>query len=455
MHRDELDDVGSSAHFPSTFHVDCELELLDDAAPTTSATTTTNNAVANAPSARQLQQSDASARKLSVAPPPPLSPSDTAPITGWLYKQGGFVKNWKKRWFVAREGKIMYFHGASDPTPLGTVDLRGVTVAVSDANELNARNQCLYYFKIVPRQRDQRTYYFGADTEPEMIRWIRALGKQSAFGITGYAGGNSGSSSRGSRAEWNSSVIDDRGSSRGNDVRYSDSRVAYGQSERIPISLLSLKSPPTYDDRDASVSATALRSARKQHNATELTYNIQPSDLTRGESFSERQPSFRERQSSARGYGSVSLTETDDDDVQPYLDAKLQPEYVPSKPIAFAAPMFSDNERATILQEVESFGGGIYVYSADELTEIARLQTHLRATPTHDSRSTLYALLQRLIAQKHAAEAEEMLVDVVIKFFPRLVDAMDYDPLAFTQMVADASTTQHSSAVGQSGGVFF
>ncbi|TYZ69036.1 hypothetical protein PybrP1_008462 [[Pythium] brassicae (nom. inval.)] len=464
MHRDELDDVGSSSHFPSTFHIDCELELLDDAEP--SATAANDNrggggALVSAPSARPLPPSDATPRKLSVATP--LSATDAVPITGWLYKQGGFVKNWKKRWFVAREGKIMYFHGASDPTPLGTVDLRGVTVGVSDANELNARNQCLHYFKIVPRQRDQRTYFFGADSESEMIRWIRALGKQSAFGL---GNGNGGSSSRGSRAEWNSSVVDDRGSSRGNDVRFSDSRVAYGQSDHIPISLLSIKSPPTHDDDGCGAATVTARSSRKQ-NATELTYNPGPLDPTaRGDSFlHQRQPSRRERQSSSsmsRGYNNVSLTETDDDDVQPYLDAKLQAEYVASKPIAFA-PLFSENERATILQEVENFGGSIYVYSADELAEIARLQTHLRATATSDSRATatsdsratLHALLQSLIAQRRAAEAEELLVDVVITSFPRLVDAMDYDPLAFTQMVADASTTQHSVDAGHSGGVFF
>lgn len=340
----------------------------------------------------------------------------------------------------------MYFHGASDPTPLGTVDLRGVTVAVSDAAELNARNQCLHYFKIVPRQRDQRTYFFGADTEQEMIRWIRALGKMSAFGLGNVS---TGSSNRGIRSEFHSaSVVDDRGSSRANDatVRHSDSRVAYGQPEQLPISLLSIRSPP--DDHTSRFSNTATTRSTRGHNATELTYDPR-------KSFPSQQ--HRERPSSARGGFNVSLTETDDDDVQAVLDSKNQPEYVASKPIAFA-PMFSENERATILQEVENFGGGIYVYSADELNEIAQLQKYLRATPAPSDDSaftTLYVHLQRLIAQRRLADAEELLVDVVIKFFARLVDAMDYDPIAFTQMVADASTTQHNVAAGQGGGVFF
>ena len=43
---------------------------------------------------------------------------------GWLYKQGGFVKNWKQRWFVAREGKLTYYSNASVPTPLGVINLK-------------------------------------------------------------------------------------------------------------------------------------------------------------------------------------------------------------------------------------------------------------------------------------------------------------------------------------------
>lgn len=456
MHRDEIDDIGTSARFPSTFHVDCEMEPLDDTADASAvvmnrsssvrASGPSRNALPVDSSQKQLPKTGSSAQ-LQTAPPP---------IMGWLYKQGGFVKNWKKRWFVARDGKIMYFHGASDPTPLGTVDLRRVTVDVCEPHEMNARNQCLYYFKIVPPQRDQRTYYFGADTEQEMVRWIRALGTQSGYGIqTNADNGRSNSNAGRGKHEYSASMNEDRGSFRGSvggSERYSDSRVAYSQPEALPISVLSITSPPGGVDSVSRFSGAAVRSSRGQ-NATELTYMLRQSAANR-ESMSKLQA---QRQSSVRD-ASVSLTENDDDDsdAHAFTNAKALPTYVASKPIAFE-PLISENERMTMLQEVENFGGGIYVYSADELSEIARLQKYLRATASSDRMAPLSTVLQQLVTQRRLAEAEELLVDVVIKFFSRLIDAMDYDPIAFTQMVVDTQQSAQSSHSAQdySGGVFF
>lgn len=460
MHRDEIDEVGTSERFPSTFYVDCQMELIDDndndaPASTTSVTTANGNKPSKVSSIRAMSRKEVF-RPEPTAPRgdlvkhasvPQMKGAEEPPIMGWLYKQGGFVKNWKKRWFVAREGKIMYFHGASDPTPLGTVDLRRVTVDVCEPHEMNARNQCLYYFKIVPPQRDARTYYLGADSEQEMVRWIRALGKQSCYGLSG--------SNTGTRSEWSASLTDERDGSRssgGAHERYSDSRIAYGQPATIPLSAFAVRgSPPgsSHDEQAPRFSSAAMVSTRGQ-NATELTYNFRPSGGHR-ESFPGQSPQQQQqRSSSSRGQNSLYMTENDEDESQ-FLNSKTQPQYVVSKPLEFEL-MISDNERATMLQEVENFGSDVYVYSADELNEIARLQKHLRANYTSDKMSTLNAVLQRLISQRRLADAEELLVDVVIKFFPRLVDAMDYDPIAFTQMVADVSV-QHNFA--GSNGVFF
>lgn len=460
MHRDEIDEVGTSERFPSTFYVDCQMDLLDDDSevPVINPTIT----AANGNKSSKVSSIRAMSRKEVLHPEPApakdlvkhasvpqMKGAEEPPIMGWLYKQGGFVKNWKKRWFVAREGKIMYFHGASDPTPLGTVDLRRVTVDVCEPYEMNARNQCLYYFKVVPPRRDSRTYYLGADSEQEMVRWIRALGKQSCYGISG--------SNSAARNEWSSSLTDERDGSRGGSnahERYSDSRIAYGQPATIPVSVLSVRSPPGRNGDEQRFSAVATLSTRGQ-NATELTYNFRPSGGHR-ESFpgqSPQQQQYEEQQqqrSSSSRRQSLYMTENDEDEAQ-FLNSKTQPKYVASKPLEFEL-MISDNERATMLQEVENFGGGVYVYSADELNEIARLQKHLRANYASDKMSTLNAVLQRLISQRRLSDAEEMLVDIVIKFFPRLVDAMDYDPIAFTQMVADVAVQQNFTG---SDGVFF
>lgn len=33
-----------------------------------------------------------------------------AELEGFLYKRGGFVKNWKNRWFEVKEGIVRYYY---------------------------------------------------------------------------------------------------------------------------------------------------------------------------------------------------------------------------------------------------------------------------------------------------------------------------------------------------------
>ena len=42
---------------------------------------------------------------------------------GWMVKQGGFVKNWKRRWFVLTSKTLSYFTTAAKPQPLGVLRL--------------------------------------------------------------------------------------------------------------------------------------------------------------------------------------------------------------------------------------------------------------------------------------------------------------------------------------------
>jgi hypothetical protein len=44
-----------------------------------------------------------------IITPAPISKS--VRCQGWLYKQGGFMKNWKRRWFVVTLKQFMYFEG--------------------------------------------------------------------------------------------------------------------------------------------------------------------------------------------------------------------------------------------------------------------------------------------------------------------------------------------------------
>ena len=47
--------------------------------------------------------------------------------TGWLQKQGEFLPNWRRRWFVLKEGKIFWFKSSSlsaASKPRGVIDVR-------------------------------------------------------------------------------------------------------------------------------------------------------------------------------------------------------------------------------------------------------------------------------------------------------------------------------------------
>jgi len=57
---------------------------------------------------------------------------------GWLLKQGGRVKTWKKRWFVLSENCLYYFGKVTDKEPKGIIPLENLRIRqVSDRTKLH------------------------------------------------------------------------------------------------------------------------------------------------------------------------------------------------------------------------------------------------------------------------------------------------------------------------------
>jgi hypothetical protein len=104
---------------------------------------------------------------------PPVSPAATMAASsqntkqGYLYKQGGQVRNWKKRYFVLHKLSLRYYISPSDQSPLGEIPLLNGTVEVT--NESLKRN---YSWSISTRFRN---YYLAADDEYEMVSWMEAI----------------------------------------------------------------------------------------------------------------------------------------------------------------------------------------------------------------------------------------------------------------------------------------
>lgn len=50
---------------------------------------------------------------------------------GWLWKQGGRYKSWKRRWFILNDNCLYYFEYTTDKEPRGIIPLENISVSSS------------------------------------------------------------------------------------------------------------------------------------------------------------------------------------------------------------------------------------------------------------------------------------------------------------------------------------
>lgn len=87
---------------------------------------------------------------------------------GWLTKQGGSIKTWKRRWCVLKDGSIFYFKNQKEQSPKGTIDLEKTSV-LSGETSLTKRK---YAFEV---KTAQRTFVIFADNEASKREWMAAI----------------------------------------------------------------------------------------------------------------------------------------------------------------------------------------------------------------------------------------------------------------------------------------
>ncbi|CAF0864881.1 unnamed protein product [Didymodactylos carnosus] len=107
---------------------------------------------------------------------------------GFLFKQGGRYRNWKRRWFVITEGCLYYFESTTDREPRGIIPL--VNVDVRDSDDRTKQ----FCFELFPLAGDKvkackpvsgdfgktteghhTVYRMTAASEEDRKEWIRCL----------------------------------------------------------------------------------------------------------------------------------------------------------------------------------------------------------------------------------------------------------------------------------------
>lgn len=93
--------------------------------------------------------------------------------TGWLTKQGEYIKTWRRRWFVLKQGKVFWFKESivtRGSRPRGVIPVAACLTVKGAEDVINKQ----FAFELSTRS---DTMYFIADSEKEKEDWINSIGR--------------------------------------------------------------------------------------------------------------------------------------------------------------------------------------------------------------------------------------------------------------------------------------
>ncbi|KAI3435962.1 hypothetical protein D9Q98_002020 [Chlorella vulgaris] len=92
---------------------------------------------------------------------------------GWLMKQGEFMKTWRRRWFILKDGKIFWFKSdlvGPSTQPRGIIEVNKCLSIKGAEDAINKPHA----FEISTTDQNM---YFIADSDKEKEDWINAVGR--------------------------------------------------------------------------------------------------------------------------------------------------------------------------------------------------------------------------------------------------------------------------------------
>uniref|UniRef100_A0A0D6R1M5 PH domain-containing protein n=1 Tax=Araucaria cunninghamii TaxID=56994 RepID=A0A0D6R1M5_ARACU len=93
--------------------------------------------------------------------------------TGWLMKQGEYIKTWRRRWFVLKKGRLFWFkenYITRDSKPRGVIQVNTCLTVKGAEDVLNKQ----FAFEL---STSRETMYFIADNDKEKEEWINSIGR--------------------------------------------------------------------------------------------------------------------------------------------------------------------------------------------------------------------------------------------------------------------------------------
>ncbi|KAF4087637.1 hypothetical protein AMELA_G00072950 [Ameiurus melas] len=104
-------------------------------------------------------------------------PNCAVVIRGWLYKKDSTgLKLWKRRWFVLSNYCLFYYKDSREECVLGSLPLPSYKIFFCSPRECKNRK---YAFKVV--HQGMRSYLLSADTQEDMMGWVRALSQSACM----------------------------------------------------------------------------------------------------------------------------------------------------------------------------------------------------------------------------------------------------------------------------------
>ncbi|XP_051274278.1 pleckstrin homology domain-containing family A member 6 isoform X4 [Dicentrarchus labrax] len=102
-------------------------------------------------------------------------------IRGWLNKKDSSgLKLWKRRWFVLSNYCLFYYKDSREESVLGSIPLPSYKILFCTPRECKNRK---FTFKVV--HQGMRSYFFSADTQEDMLGWVRALSQSASMEADG------------------------------------------------------------------------------------------------------------------------------------------------------------------------------------------------------------------------------------------------------------------------------